>query len=200
VQSLAHPGGNVTGFAVMEPSLGAKLLGMLKQIAPRVTRVAVLINPDNATHQRILAFLVAAAPGFAVEVMATPVRHLDEIEVAMTQWERQSDYGLIVPSDPSTNSQRKFFVELAARHRMPAIFALRAATADGGLMSYGVDIPDLFRKAAVYADRILKGEKPADLPVQFPTKFVLVINLNTAKALGLDVPASLLATADEVIE
>ena len=200
VQSLAHPGGNVTGFAVMEPSLGAKLLGMLKQIAPRVARVAVLTNPDNATHQRILALLLAAAPSFAVEVVATPVRQFDEIEVTLTRWERKSDYGLIVPSDPSTNSQRKLFVELAARHRMPAIFALRAATADGGLMSYGVDIPDLFRKAAIYADRILRGEKPADLPVQFPTKFELVINLKTAKALGLDVPTSLLATADEVIE
>jgi putative tryptophan/tyrosine transport system substrate-binding protein len=200
VQSLAHPGGNVTGFAVMEPSLGAKLLGMLKQVAPRVARVAILTNPDNATHQRILALLLAAAPSFAVEVVARPVRQLDEIEITMTQWERESDYGLIVPSDPSTNSQRKLFVELAARHRMPAIFALRAATADGGLMSYGVDIPDLFRKAAIYADRILKGEKPADLPVQFPTKFELVINLKTAKVLGLDVPTSLLTTADEVIE
>jgi putative tryptophan/tyrosine transport system substrate-binding protein len=200
VHSLAHPGGNVTGFAVMEPSLGAKLLGMLKQVAPRVARVAVLTNPDNATHRRILALLLAAAPSFAVEVVATPVRQLDEIDVTMTQWERESDYGLIVPGDPSTNSQRKLFVELAARHRMPAIFALRAATADGGLMSYGVDIPDLFCKAAIYADRILKGEKPADLPVQFPTKFELVINLKTAKALGLDVPSSLLATADEVIE
>jgi putative ABC transport system substrate-binding protein len=200
VQSLARPGGNVTGFAVMEPSLGAKLLGMLKQVAPRVARVAILMNPDNATHQRILALMVAAAPRFAVEVAAIPVLRLDEIEVAMTRWERESDYGLIVPSDPSTNSQRRLFVELAARHRMPAIFALRAAAADGGLMSYGVDIPDLFRKAAIYADRILKGEKPADLPVQFPTKFELVINLKTAKALGLDVPPSLLATADEVIE
>jgi putative tryptophan/tyrosine transport system substrate-binding protein len=200
VQSLAHPGGNMTGFAVMEPSLGAKLLGMLKQVAPHVAHVAILTNPDNATHQRILASLVAAAPGFAIEVAATPVRRLDEIEVTMRQWDRESDYGLIVPSDPSTNSQRKFFVELAQRHRMPAIFALRAAAADGGLMSYGVDIPDLFRKAAIYADRIIRGEKPADLPVQFPTKFELVINLKTAKALGLDVPTSLLATADEVIE
>ena len=200
VASLAHPGGNLTGFAVMEPSLGAKLLGMLKQVAPRVTHVAILMNPDNVTHQRILASLRAAAPGFAIEVAATPVRQLGEIEETMTQWERESDYGLIVPSDPSTNSQRKLFVGLAARHRMPAIFALRAATADGGLMSYGVDIPDLFRKAAIYADRILKGEKPADLPVQFPTKFELVINLKTAAVLGLDVPPSLLATADEVIE
>ena len=200
VQSLAHPGGNLTGFAVMEPSLGAQLLGMLKQVAPRVTRVAILLNPDNVTHQRILALLVAAAPKFAVEVAQAPVREPAEIEAAMTQWGREPDYGLIVPSDPSTNSQRKLIIELAARHRLPTIYALRSATADGGLMSYGVDIPDLFRQAAIYADRILKGEKPADLPVQLPSKFELVINLKTAKTLGLDVPPSLLATADEVIE
>jgi putative tryptophan/tyrosine transport system substrate-binding protein len=200
VQSLAHPGGNVTGFAVMEPSLGAKLLGMLKQVAPRVTRVGVLVNPDNATHQRILALLVTAAPEFAVEVVAAPVREPAEIEAAMTRWSGGSDHGLIVPSDPSTNSHRGLIVALAARQRLPAVYALRAAAAEGGLMSYGVDLPDLFRQAAVYADRILKGEKPADLPVQFPTKFQLVVNLKTAKALGLDVPASLLATADEVIE
>jgi len=200
VQSLAHPGGNLTGFAVMEPSLGAKLLEMLKQIKPRVARVAILMNPDNATHQRILALAVAAAPRFAVEVVAAPVREPAEIEAAMAQWGRELDYGLTVPSDPSTNSHRGLIVELAARHRLPVIYALRSATTDGGLMSYGVDIPDLFRQAAIYADRILKGEKPADLPVQLPTKFELVINLKTAKALGLDVPSSLLSIADEVIE
>jgi len=200
VQSLAHPGGNVTGFAVLEPSLGAKWLGMLKQVAPRVARVAVLMNPDNATHQRILALLVAAAPSFAVEVSATPVREPAAIEAAMMQWGRESNYGLIVPADPSTNSQRKLIIELAARYGLPTIFSLRAATADGGLMSYGVDIPELFRQAAIYADRILKGEKPGDLPVQLPTKYELVINLKTAKSLNLDVPPSLLATADEVIE
>jgi len=123
-----------------------------------------------------------------------------EIEAAMTRWGRESDYGLIVPSDPSTNSHRRLIIELAARYRLPTIYALRSATADGGLMSYGVDIPELFRQAAIYSDRILKGEKPADLPAQLPTKFELVINLKTAKALGFDIPPSLLATADEVIE
>jgi len=173
---------------------------MLKQVAPRVTRVGTLVNPDNATHKRIVALLVAAAPSFGVEVTVAPAREPTEIEAAITQWRPEANYGLIVPSDPSTNSRRTLIIELAARYRLPAIFALRAATADGGLMSYGVDIPELFRQAAIYADRILKGEKPADLPVQLPTKFELVINLKTAKSLALDVPPSLLATADEVIE
>jgi putative tryptophan/tyrosine transport system substrate-binding protein len=200
VQSLAHPGGNLTGFAVMEPTLGVKLLGMLKQISPRVTRVGVLLNPDSATHRRILALLVAAAQAFAVEVVAAPVRAPAEIEAAMTDWGQASDYGLIVPSDPLTNSFRKSIIEIAARHRLPAIYALRAAAADGGLISYGVDIPELFRQAAIYANRILKGDRPADLPVQLPTRFELVINLKTAKASGFDIPTPLLATADEVIE
>jgi putative ABC transport system substrate-binding protein len=200
VPSLAHPGGNMTGFAVMEPSLGAKLLGMLKQVAPQVTRVGTLVNPDSVTHQRIYALLTAAAPGFAVEVAKAPAREPTEIKAAMTQWGQEPGYGLIVPSDPSTNAQRKLVIELAARYRLPAIYALRAATVDGGLMSYGVDIPELFRQSGIYADRILKGERPADLPVQLPTKFELVINLKTAKALGVSIPQALLVAADEVIE
>jgi putative ABC transport system substrate-binding protein len=123
-----------------------------------------------------------------------------EIEAAITRLGREADYGLVVPPDPSINTHRKLIVELTARYRLPAIYALRVAIADGGLMSYGVDLPDLFRQAAAYADRILRGEKPADLPVQLPTKFELVINLKTAKALGLTVPNTLLVTADEVIE
>jgi putative tryptophan/tyrosine transport system substrate-binding protein len=200
VASLAHPGGNVTGFAVMEPTLGAKLLGMLKQVAPRVSHVGVLVNPDNATHQRIFSSLLGAAPRLAVEVVKAPAREPGQIEAAMMEWGQDSSYGLVVPSDPSTNAQRKVIIELAARYRMPAIYALRSATADGGLMSYGVDIPELFRQSAIYADRILKGEKPADLPVQLPTKFELVINLKTAKAVGLTIPQDLLVAADEVIE
>jgi ABC-type uncharacterized transport system substrate-binding protein len=200
VKSLAHPGGNMTGFAVMEPSLGSKLVGMLKQVAPHVAHVAVLLNPDNVTHRRILALLQAAAPEFSVKVISAPAREAVEIEKAMGQWAQDSDYGVIVPSDPSTNSHRKLFVELAARYRLPTIYALRAAVADGGLMSYGVDLIELFRQAALYADRILKGEKPADLPVQLPTKFELVVNLKTAEALGVVMPPTLLALADEVIE
>jgi putative ABC transport system substrate-binding protein len=200
VQSISRPGGNVTGFAVMEPTLGAKLLSMLKQIAPRIARVAVLINPDNATHKHVLRFLNAAAPGFAVSIEQAPARDRAEIESAMSRLANTSDCGVIVPSDPATNVQRKLFVELTARYRLPTIFALRSAVADGGLMSYGVDIVELFRQSAIYADRILKGEKPADLPVQLPAKFELTINTKTAKALGLDIPTSLLATADEVME
>jgi putative ABC transport system substrate-binding protein len=200
VASLAHPGGNITGFAVMEPTLGAKLLGMLKQVAPQVTHVGVLVNPDSVTHQRIFALLTAAAARFGVEVVKAPAREPTQIQAAMTQWGQESAYGLIVPSDPSTNAQRKLIIELVAHHRMPAIFALRAAAVDGGLMSYGVDIPELFRQSALYADRILKGEKLADLPVQLPTKFEFIINRKTAKTLGVTVPEGLLATADEVIE
>jgi putative ABC transport system substrate-binding protein len=200
VQSLAHPGGNLTGFLVLEPSLGAKLLELLKEIAPSVARISILFNPDNPGNQRLATWAIAAAPKLAVDVMAAPLRNSTEIETAMGRWGRDEEHGLIVLPDPSTNSHRKLIVELAARYRLPAIHALRAATADGGLMSYGVDLPDLFRQAAAYVDRILKGDTPADLPVQLPTKFELVINLNTAKALGLDVPPTLLARADEVIE
>jgi putative tryptophan/tyrosine transport system substrate-binding protein len=200
VQTISHPGGNITGFAVMEPSLGSKLLGMLKQIAPHVIRVAVLLNPDNATHTHVLTSLRTAAPGLGVKLESAPARNRAEIEVAMSRLGSDSNYGVIVPSDPTTNSQRKLFVELAARYRLPTIYALRAAVADGGLMSYGVDLIELFRQAAIYADRILKGEKPADLPVQLPAKFEMTVNLKTARTLGLDVPPSLLATADEVIE
>ena len=190
----------MTGFSVMEPSLGAKLLELLKEIAPRLTRVAVLFNPDNHGNQLVYASAAAAAPNFGVEVIAAPLREAVEIDTAIRQWGREPSHGLIVPPDPSTNSHRAMIIELTARHRLPAIFALRAVTAEGGLMSYGVDLPELFRKAAIYADRILKGEKPADLPVQLPTKFELVINLRTAKALLLNVPPTLLTRADEVIE
>jgi ABC-type uncharacterized transport system substrate-binding protein len=200
VQSFAHPGGNMTGFSVMEPSLGAKLLELLKEIAPRLTRVAVLFNPDNRGNQLAYASAAAAGPSFGVEIIAAPVREATEIDTAISQWGREPGHGLIVPPDPSTNSHRALIIELAARYRLPAIFALRAPAAEGGLMSYGVDLPELFRKAAIYADRILKGEKPADLPVQLPTKFELVINLRTAKALALNVPPTLLTSADEVIE
>jgi ABC-type uncharacterized transport system substrate-binding protein len=200
VQSLAHPGGNLTGFTVLESSVGTKLLELLKEIAPRIARVAVITNPDSPSGRRLHDAAAAAAQRFAVSVVVASVREPTEIEAAMTKLGREPDYGLIVPPDPSINTHRKLIVELAARHRLPAVYALRAATIEGGLASYGVDLPELFRQAAAYADRILKGEKPADLPVQQPTKFELVINLKTAKALGLTVPLTLQAAADEVIE
>jgi putative ABC transport system substrate-binding protein len=200
VESLAHPGGNMTGFTVLESSIGAKLLEMLKEIAPHVVRVAVMINPDSPSSLRLSHSAADAASTFAVEVIAVPVRGSAEIEAAMTRLGHAPGRGLIIPPDPSTNTHRKLIVELATRYQVPTIYALRAATAEGGLISYGVDIPELFRQAAGYADRILRGEKPADLPVQQPTKFELAINLKTAKALGLEVPPTLLARADEVIE
>jgi putative tryptophan/tyrosine transport system substrate-binding protein len=200
VQSLAHPGGNLTGFTVLETSIGAKLLELLKETAPSVVRVAVLINPDSPSSVRLFESAGTAAQKFAVEVVAIPVREVGEIEAPVMQFGRAAGHGMIVPPDPSTNTYRKLIVKLAADHRLPTIYALRAATAEGGLISYGVDIPDLFRRAAGYVDRVLRGEKPADLPVQQPTKFELVINLKTAKTLGLTVPDKLLAAADEVIE
>ena len=199
VASLAHPGGNLTGFYVFEPSLGAKLLELLKEIAPHVARVAILYNPD-ANPASWLTSAVAAAPKLAVEVVAAPLRGSNEIEAAMAQWGRERNFGLIVVPDPATNAHRKLINELAAGHRLPVIHALRAAAAEGGLMSYGFDLPDVFRQAAAYADRILKGDKPANLPVQLSTKLELAINLKTAKALGLTVPNTLLVSADEVID
>ena len=200
VQSLARPGGNSTGFTVLEPSIGAKLLELLKEVAPRVARVTVLINADSPSSVRLAESAAAAAQRFSVQVIAAPVRAPAEIEAAITRLSGDQGAGLIVPPDPATNTHRKLIVELAARYRLPTIYALRTTTEEGGLMSYGVDIPDLFRQAASYVDRILKGEKPADLPVQQPTKFELAINLRTAKALGLTVPLTLQASADEVIE
>ncbi|MBV9203183.1 MAG: ABC transporter substrate-binding protein [Alphaproteobacteria bacterium] len=198
VQSLAHPGGNLTGFTVLEPSLGPKLLELLKEIAPRLRLAAVLFNSDNPGNRQLSDAAAAAKSG--IEVVATPVRESSDIHEAITKLGREPNTGLIVLPDPGTNSHRKLIVELAARYQLPAIHALRAATVDGALMSYGVDLPDLFRRAASYVDRILRGEKPADLPVQQPTKFELIINIKTAKALGLIIPDNLLATADEVIE
>ena len=199
VPSLAHPGGNLTGFYVFEPSFGAKMLELLKEIGPLVGRVAILSNPD-ANPASWFAATVAAAPRFAVEVVSAPLRDSNQIEAAMAQWGREPNFGLIVVPDPATNAHRKLINELAARHRVPVIHALRAAAAEGGLISYGVDLPNLFRQAAVYVDHILKGANPADLPVSLPTKFELVINLTTAKTLGIDVPLALMVRADELLD
>jgi ABC-type uncharacterized transport system substrate-binding protein len=200
VQSLARPGGNITGFTVLESSLGAKLLELLKAVAPHVANAAVLFSPDNLGNQRIFELAKRAGAGLSVEVTDAPWRDAKTFETSMAKWARASDFGLIVPPDPRTSSERGLIIELANRYRIPTIYGLKVATVDGGLASYGVDIPTLFREAARYASRILKGERPGDLPVQLPIKFELVINLKTAKALGLVVPDKLVATADEVIE
>jgi len=200
VQSLAHPGGNTTGFTTLEPTVGAKLLELLKEMAPGVTRVAVMINADSPLAQRFIDPATSAGKKLGIAMVVTPVRGAAEVEAAMSGWKRETDFGLVVPPDPVINSHRKLIIELAARYRLPAIHALRAATADGALMSYGISVPELFRQAATYVDRLLKGEKPADLPVQQPTRFELAINLQTAKALGLTIPQTLLVAADEIIE
>ena len=200
VESLARPGGRMTGFTTLEPSVGAKLLELLKEIAPGVTRVAVMFNPGNVGSLRLSEAAITAAQRFALEVVAAPVRGPDEIEAAVTLSGQAGSSGLIVLPDPTTNAHRKLVIELAARRRLPAIHALREAALEGGLLSYGVNIPELFTQAAAYVDRLLRGEKPASLPVQRPTRFELVINLRTAAALGLGVPVALLARADEIVE
>jgi putative tryptophan/tyrosine transport system substrate-binding protein len=200
VSSLAHPGGNLTGFYVFEPSLGAKLLGLLKEVAPHVAHVAILSNPDAKAQSSWQASVAAAAARLGVEAVEAPLRDSREIEAAISNWGRERNFGLIVVPDPATNAHRKLINEAAARHGLPVIHALRSAVADGGLMSYGVDLPNVFRQSAVYADHLLKGANPADLPIFLPDKFELIINLTTAKALGIDVPLSLMLRADEMID
>jgi putative ABC transport system substrate-binding protein len=200
VQSLAHPGGNMTGFSVVEPTLGPKWLELLKEIAPRVTRIAVLFNPGNSGSVLLSHAAADGAQKLGVEVVAAPILNAAEIEVAAEMVAKQPNSGLIVPPDPTMVGHRKLIVEAAARHRLPAVYALRSFVSAGGLMSYGISIPELFRQAAGYVDRILRGDRPEDLPVQGPTKFEMLINLKTAKGLGIEVPPTLIARADEVIE
>jgi len=201
VPSLARPGGNVTGFTLVEPTMAAKWVELLKEIAPRVNRVAMLFNPATATYaDYFLTPFKAAAPSFAVAAIAAPVRDMSELESVVAAQAREPNGGLIVMPDSFTDTHREEIISLVARYHLLAVYAYRFFTEHGGLLSYGADLSDNFRRAADYVDRVLKGEKPADLPVQAPTKFELVINLKTAKALGLTVPATLLARADEVIE
>jgi putative ABC transport system substrate-binding protein len=202
VESLARPGGNITGFTNFETSLGGKWLELLKEIAPSVTRVAVIHHPETASNVAILRSAEAAASSLGLRLTPFGVHNAVEIERAVTAFAAESDGGLFVVQHPVTVTgvHSALIIRLAERHRLPAIYAYRTFATDGGLISYGVDPVDLFRRAAGYVDRILRGEKPADLPVQAPTKFELVINLKTAKALGLEVPPKLLALADEVIE
>jgi putative tryptophan/tyrosine transport system substrate-binding protein len=200
IDGFAKPGGNITGFTNLESSTGSKLVELLKEVAPTITRVAVMFNPDTAPDRGsyFLRPVEAAAPSLHVEVIPAPVHNDAEIEAAITTLAPAT--GLIVMPDVFILAHREQILALADRHRLPAAYAYRLFAASGGLLSYGTDLADLFRRAAPYVDRILTGTKPAELPVQQPTKFELVINLRTAKALGLNVPLSLQAGADEVIE
>jgi len=200
VETLARPGGNATGFTPFEYGVAGKWLELVKEIAPRVTRVAVLRDPAIAAGPGQFGALQAVAPSLGVELRAVNVRDADEIERSIAGFAQGSNGGLVVTGSAAAAAHRDLIVTLAARHRLPAVYNARLYGEIGGLVCYGADFLDQFRRAAGYADRILKGEKPADLPVQAPTKYALVINLKTAKALGLDVPSSLLARADEVIE
>ena len=200
VESLARPGGNTTGFMQFEYSMSGKLLELLKEISPRMSRVAVIRDPTVPPGIGQLGAIQAVAPALGLELRPAPVRDASEIERAFAAFAQASIGGLIVLTGGVTLAHRGLIIALAARHRLPATYPFRYYVADGGLISYGPDTVDPFRRAAGYVDRILKGEKPADLPVQAPTKYELVINLKTAKALGLDMPSTLLARADEVIE
>jgi ABC-type uncharacterized transport system substrate-binding protein len=200
VNSLARPGGNATGFTTFEYGLSGKWLELLKQIAPTVTQIAVIRDPTISAGIGQWGALQAVAPSVRVGLRAVNVRDADEIEGDIVAMARVPNSGLVVTSSPLSALHRDLIVSLAARHRLPAIYYQRGFVTVGGLMSYGPDFVDQYRRAAGYVDRILKGDRPADLPVQEPTKYEMVINLRTAKALGLAVPDKLLATADEVIE
>jgi len=200
VASLARPDGNATGFTMFEYGMGGKWLELLKEIAPRMTRAAVLRDPAIASGIGQFGAVQAVAPSLRVELSAVDVRDAGEIERAVTAFARSPNGGLIVTASALATRHRDLIIALAARHRLPAVYAARYFATGGGLITYGPDLVDQYRRAAGYVDRILKGEKPADLPVQAPTKFEMAINLKTAKALGLTVPVSLLASANEVIE
>jgi len=200
VESLARPGGNVTGFMMYEYSLAAKWLELLKEMVPAVKRVAVLRNATTPTGPAQFGVIQAVSPYLKVDVTPLNIRNADEFEPAIASFARGPDDGLIVASSSLALTHRHHLLGLVVRHKLPAIYGEEGFVADGGLMSFAPNMVDQFRRAAAYVDRILKGEKPADLPVQTPVKYVLSINVRTAKALGLDIPPTLLARADEVIE
>jgi|tagenome__1003787_1003787.scaffolds.fasta_scaffold20935113_4 putative ABC transport system substrate-binding protein len=201
VGNTRRPGGNTTGFSNYDPDLGGKWLQLLKEAAPNVTRVAVVFNPDTAPYTALyLRSLAAAAPSIGITVTTAPVHDPVEIEAVFAKHAREGNGGLIMMTDAFTAVHREYLIQLAARFLLPAMYPYQYYVRDGGFMSYGADQLDQYRGAAIYVNRILKGENPGDLPVQAPTKYELVINLKTASALGLTVPQSLLARADEVIE
>jgi len=200
VESLARPGGNATGFTSFEYAIAGKWLELLKEIAPRTTRVAVLRESAIAAGPAQFGVIQAVAPSLGAELRPVDTRDAGEIERTITAFAQGSNGGLVVTGSPTAAVHRELIIALAVRHRLPAVYNARYYVAGGGLISYGPDFVDQFRRAAGYVDRILKGEKPADLPVQAPTKYELVVNLKTAKTLGLEIPATVLARADEVIE
>jgi len=200
VASLAHPGGNVTGFTPAEFSMGGKMLEALKDVAPQISQVAVLLTPEQVPAVMTLRAIEEVAPSISVKVTAAGVHNAVEIEQAIATCAREPNSGLVVLPTVTTSYHRRLIIELAARHRLPAAYAYPHFVRDGGLVSYGVEIADQYRQAASYVDRILKGAKPGDLPIQQPTKFELAINLKTAKALGLTITREFLLRADEVIE
>jgi putative ABC transport system substrate-binding protein len=200
VQSLAHPGGNATGFLTAEFGFGAKWLELLTEIAPGVRRVVIITEQNNPSATAQFAAIQTVASSVGVELTLVGSRDDNSIERGVSDFVRSGNGGLIALRLAEVISHRKSIIKLAAQHRLPAIYPIRIFTIDGGLISYGPDTTDQFRRAASYVDRILKGEKPADLPVQAPTKYELIVNLKTAKALGVTIPQTLLARADEVIE
>jgi ABC-type uncharacterized transport system substrate-binding protein len=200
-KSVARPGRNITGFPAFEFSMGGKWLGLLKEIAPSVVRVGIIFNPETAAYAySYIPVLEAAARPLSVSVIATPVSDTEQLKRAVGELGGQPGGGLIVIPDTFTIAHRGIMIAVAAQHRLPAFYPFRVFVSDGGLFYYGTETIELHRRAASYVDRILRGTSPAELPIQYPTKFELVINLKTAKALGLDVPPTLLASADEVIE
>ena len=200
VQSLAHPGGNITGFSNLEPGLGGKWVELLKTIAPKVTRIAIIFNPDTGPAPLVRSNSAdTASEKLGIELVRAPVRERAEIEFAIRMLQSPTQ-GFIMLPDTFLNDHRKLIVDLAALHSLPAMYPFKYLVAEGGLISYGIDLADTFRRAATYVDRIFHGDKPADLPVQQPIKFELAINLKTARMLGLEVPPMLLAGADEAIE
>jgi putative ABC transport system substrate-binding protein len=200
VASIAHPGGNITGFTDFEYDFSAKWVEKLKTIAPNVVRAAVLYDSTSSLPARFLPYIEAAAPSFGVQLSKAPLRDADDVERAIDEFAPTLDSGLIVLAGSATLRGRDRIASQAIRHRIPAVYPYRAFALSGGLISYGVDILDMYRGAATYVDRILRGERPANLPVQFATKFELVVNLKAANAIGLTVPATVLIDASEVIE
>jgi putative tryptophan/tyrosine transport system substrate-binding protein len=200
IASLAHPGGNITGVSMVLPEMTVKALQILKEALPQARRMGVLWNPTTPSHTQVLKAIAPAAEAMEVELLLEPVQRVADFEGVFAAMAQQRADGFVIPSSPLTNSAREALAELGLRYRLPGIFVNRENVVAGGLMSYGANFNDMYRRAAFFVDKIHKGEKPADLPVEQAAKYTLVINLKTAKALGIEIPSSLLARADEVIE